>query len=58
MSAVTPAQEKAPSPRRSKFYKCGQKCCPGLGIKADAECCMRGVLLHSFCISEAVVEVS
>jgi hypothetical protein len=35
---MTPRKEKAPS--QKKINACGQKSCPGLGVKTGAEYCM------------------
>ncbi len=56
--AETPQQkqEKAPSPRCSKLFKCEHHLCPGLGICTDKDCSMCGVNLHSLCVAEAFQE--
>jgi len=52
-----PMQQRTPSPRKAKLFRCAYVSCPGLGIASDKECFMCGTYLHSFCVAETVREI-
>jgi hypothetical protein len=51
--ALEQDNEKAPSPRKAKLFKCGHHLCPEHGLCPDKECFLCGVNLHSLCAAEA-----
>jgi hypothetical protein len=53
----TPIQQRAPSPRKAKLFRCAHVSCPGLGIASNKECFMCGAYLHSFCVAETFREI-